>query len=105
MAGFRAKDADSGASDLANNPKVKQRIRELAARVTNKAVERAALTKEWVLEGLRSNAEEALKVKGGSAVANRALELLGKELGMFKELCCPSADQDLRISRLRLLAR
>jgi hypothetical protein len=83
--GFRAKDVDSAASDLANNPKVKQRIKELTARVTDKAVERAAVTKEWVLEKLRDNAEEALKVKGGSAVANRALELLGKELGLFRD--------------------
>ena len=44
-----------------------------------------ALTKEWVLEKLRENAEEALQVKGGSAVANRALELLGKELGLFRD--------------------
>ncbi len=58
--GFKVKDVDSAASDLANNPKVKQRIRELTARVTDKAIERAALTKEWVLEGLRSNAEKAL---------------------------------------------
>ncbi len=63
----------------------RKRIRELTARVTNKAVERSALTKEWVLEKLRENAEEALKVKGGSAVANRALELLGKELGLFRD--------------------
>ena len=84
-AGFKAKDADSAASDLANNPKIKQRIRELTARVTDKAVERAALTKEWVIEGLRSNAEKALRVEGGSAVANRALELLGKELGLFRD--------------------
>jgi hypothetical protein len=85
LSGFRAKDVDSAASDLANNPKVKQRIRELTARVTDKAIERAALTKEWVLEGLRSNAEKALQVEGGSAVAYRALELLGNHLGLFKE--------------------
>jgi hypothetical protein len=85
LSGFRAKDADSAASDLAKNPKIKQRIRELMARVTDKAIERAALNKEWVLEGLRSNAEKALQVEGGSAVANRALELLGNHLGLFKE--------------------
>ena len=38
-----------------------------------------------MLETLRENAEEALQVKGGSAVANRALELLGNQLGLFKE--------------------
>ena len=95
--GFKAKDVDSAASDLANNPKVKQRIKELTARVTDKAIERAALTKEWVLEGLRSNAEKALQVEGGSAVANRALELLGNHLGLFKE---PEQKLPLRLEDL-----
>src|ERR1019366_8208140 len=95
--GFKAKDADSAASDLDNNPKVKQRIKELTARVTDKAIERAALTKEWVLEGLRSNAEKALQVEGGSAVANRALELLGNHLGLFKE---PEQKLPLRLEDL-----
>jgi hypothetical protein len=53
--------------------------------VVERTAERVALTKEWVLEKLRENAEEALQVKGGSAVANRALELLGNHLGLFKE--------------------
>jgi hypothetical protein len=61
-----------------------QRIKELTARVTDKAIERAALTKSWVLEKLRENAEKALKMPHGSSVANRALELLGTELGMFR---------------------
>lgn len=43
------------------------------------------MTKSWVLEGLRDNADKALKVPDGSAVANRALELIGKQLGMFAE--------------------
>jgi hypothetical protein len=36
-----------------------------------------------VLGKLKENAEKALKAEVGSPVANRALELLGKELGMF----------------------
>ena len=80
----KAKDPDSAASDLANNPKVKARIKELTSRVTDKAIERAALTKSWVIESLRANAEKAMKSPYGSSVANRALELLGTELGMFR---------------------
>jgi hypothetical protein len=53
------------------------------AEATQIAVEGAGLTKEWVIRGLIQNAEKALKAKEGSPVANRALELLGKELGMF----------------------
>jgi hypothetical protein len=41
------------------------------------------VTKAWVIEKLRENAEKALALPDGSSVANRALELLGKELGMF----------------------
>ena len=76
---------------------LRSRIRELTSRVTAKAIERAALTKEWVLEGLRSNAEKALQVEGGSAVANRALELLGNHLGLFKE---PEQKLPLRLEDL-----
>jgi hypothetical protein len=45
--------------------------------------ERVALTKSWVLDKLVENVEKAMTVKGGSSVANRALELIGKEIGMF----------------------
>lgn len=82
--GYIAKDIDSAASDLANNPQVKARIEELSRRCTDKAIERAALTKSWVMEKLRENAEKALKLPHGSSVANRALELIGTELGMFR---------------------
>jgi phage terminase small subunit len=53
------------------------------AQASARAVEELAITKEWVLGKLKENAINALKVEGGSPVANRALELLGKELGMF----------------------
>ena len=85
----KAKDPAKAGSALASNPEIQGRIKELTRRATNKVVERTAervaLTKEWVLEKLRQNAEEAVQVKGGSAVANRALELLGKELGLFRD--------------------
>jgi hypothetical protein len=68
---------------------VKARIKELTARVTDKAIERAAITKSWVLEKLRENAEKALEAPHGSSVANRALELLGTELGMFRNVGPP----------------
>jgi phage terminase small subunit len=67
------------------------------AQSTAKAIERAALTKEWIIAKLIDNAERALQAqqarddagnpvgdfKYEGSVANRALELLGKELGMF----------------------
>jgi hypothetical protein len=87
--GFRAKHLDSAACKLAGKPKVAARIQELSRRITNavtrKVSEATAITKELVMRRLLDNAEEAMTVKGGSAVANRAWELIGKELGMFKE--------------------
>ncbi len=65
------------------------RIKELKRRITNRAVDKAveetAITKEIVMRKLWENAQRAEQVVGGSAVANRALELLGKELGLFRD--------------------
>jgi hypothetical protein len=94
----------SAASQLKQKLNISQRVDEiLAAREekhaqsTAKAIERASLTKQWVIERLVANVErsmqaESVKDDEGNAtgeyhyqgnVANRALELLGKELGMF----------------------
>ena len=67
------------------NENIVARVAELQAR----AVEGVILTREWVIERLIENANRAMELKDGSvangSVANRALELLGKELGMFVE--------------------
>lgn len=106
--------ADRGtASKLQREPRIVQRVRELLedrasrdAKASEVAVERLALSKEWVLDKLRENAlislgEKTIKMKvrprgkdfsidvevtaRDAAAANRALELIGKELGMFIE--------------------
>ena len=65
------------------------RIKELKRRVTNAAIRKAtaevAITKELILRELWENAQRGARVSGGSAVTNRALELLGKELGLFRD--------------------
>lgn len=114
---------------LARTPIVKARIEELRAihekavvKATEKAVEKTAakdiekvrLTKQWVLDKLVKNAqlamreEEHVEGKGPSkydgSVANRALELLGKELGMFvdrKETGAPGEFSDYDATGLR----
>jgi phage terminase small subunit len=62
-------------------------------------VEKAALDRAWVLAQLRENVERSMKASAPTdedgrpcgeyryegSVANRALELIGKELGMFKD--------------------
>ena len=90
-------------SALAKTPEIVARVTELLAererihgQATADAIEQEGLTKAWIIARLRENAERALQaipvLKNGEptgeyayegAVANRALELLGKELGMF----------------------
>ena len=47
--------------------------------------ERTALSKEWVLRELVDTYESA-RAAGSLAAANRSLELVGKELGMFGDV-------------------
>jgi hypothetical protein len=59
----------------------RQRQEDLAV---ERSIEKAAISRAWVLEELRSNAERA-KRRGQGAVVNRALELIGREIGMFRD--------------------
>ncbi len=104
IAGFRADRRNAFVTRQRED--VTRRIAEILAsremsqaKATERAIERAAVSKEWVLLRLRENVERAMQFepvrdKEGNdsgefvyagAVANRALELLGKELGMFIE--------------------
>ncbi len=47
-----------------------------------KAVEKVAISRAWVLQELGENAEGE---RGQGAVVNRALELIGREIGMFTD--------------------
>jgi hypothetical protein len=57
------------------------------------------------MESLRENAEKAMKLPHGSSVANRALELIGTELGMFRSDGPPKplSAEDLSIEQIREL--
>lgn len=70
------------------------------AQATADAIKSTGLTKEWIIETLKENVARAMQAKPvktddegegigeyqyQGSVANRALELLGKELGMFVE--------------------
>ncbi len=84
-AGFSANRGN--ASRLRTNENVVARIAELQGRVAEGLV----ITKQWILERLVENMNRAMQTDQG-AVANRALELLGKEHGMFidrKEVGAP----------------
>lgn len=78
-------------------PLVVKRINELSAQVSQRVVERLAIDKGWVMERLKQVAERCMQAepvmvngeptgeyKFDSAGANRALELIGRELRMFQ---------------------
>ena len=83
----------------------KQHIRARVAELQSRAAERVVLTKEFVINGLLEVVERSMQHKGvmrggrviafrfDAAGATRALELLGKELGMFVD----RAEQDTNI--------
>jgi hypothetical protein len=68
----------TAASRLSTNVNVQSRVSELKQR----AAASVSLTKEWVLERLIANVK-AGQENDDLSPANKALELLGKELGMF----------------------
>ena len=68
----------TAASRLSTNVNVQSRVSELKER----AAASVSLTKEWVLERLIANVK-AGQQNADLSPANKALELLGKELGMF----------------------
>ena len=69
------------ASRLATKSNIKARVAELEARTAEKVTQITAMDRAWVLQELRANLERHKETNG--AVANRALELIGKELGLF----------------------
>lgn len=101
------KPSRHNAATLARKQHISDRVAQVLAererihgQSTAKAIQRVSLTKEWVLSKLIQNAERASQAvpvlddegkptgeyRYQGAVANRALELLGKHLGMFVEL-------------------
>lgn len=96
-AGFSPNGADGAASKLQKSAKVAARIAEIKANIDVVVTEKTGIDKAWVLEQLVSNvriakaAEPVLdnegkptgEYKANINAANRALELIGKEFGMF----------------------
>ena len=98
IAGFKGVGADSRGYELMRRPVVQQRIDFLKSTTSKIAIQRVSLSKSEVLQGLRkvlniAVGNEQVPSKEGDAMvyaidlsaANRAIELTGKELGMFVE--------------------
>ena len=97
-AGYSANGASQSASRMLRNAQIRARIRGLRKDIAERAIAKSAPTKNYVISQLMTIVErcmqhEPLRDKSGCVlgyarytpmVAIRALELLGKELGMFK---------------------
>ena len=87
------KPSPAAATRLSKNVKLRERVAELQAA----SAERATVTRQWMLERLKENLERYMtampvldrkgkptgKYRYQNNLANKALELLGKALGMF----------------------
>lgn len=95
-AGYSKNGADQGAGKLLKKAEIQARIAEIRANVISVATEKAGIDKAWVMSELvdivrRGKAVELVIGKEGEkaevrqnlAAANKALELIGKELAMF----------------------
>lgn len=109
--------ASASSARLHSNPQIGKRVKELLerrSRIPERPLEKAVATREWVLEHLILNVQRAMQIipptkDGGmfryeGSVANKALELLGKECGMFidrKEVGTPGEFAELDAEGLR----
>jgi len=89
--------ADACASRLLSAGKIQARVAELRQAISTHTVEKTSVSKAWVIAKLVENVERAMQAvpvldrQGNPTgaftyqgnVANRALELIGKEYGMF----------------------
>lgn len=123
LAGFKPNRGN--ACTLKQNQSILERVDDLLkereaihAQATAQAVETAGLTKGWVIETLMENVRRAMQAQAAKdengmvvgdykyegSVANRSLELLGKELGMFidrKEIGSPGEFDSMNADELR----
>ncbi len=107
--GFSEGRAHVTGSNLVRRSKVAARIKELRVRVADQCVRSTGITKAWVIDELVDNLRKCkqdtpvLDRKGNptgtyvfqAMAANRALELIGKELGMFTDRIEHSASGDM----------
>jgi hypothetical protein len=98
LCGYSKNGALQSGNRLLRKPDVRARVEELETAVSERQVEKIAVDRAWVVAMLIENVQRAMQVEpvrdregrpsgqytyqGG--VANKALELLGKEFGMFQ---------------------
>lgn len=97
LAGYQGKGSDQSASRLLKTSLVSARVVELResleAPAREEAIARATIDREYVLSKLKTIAEDHARDNPGPAV--RALELMGRELGMFRDPRGPNTNDML----------
>jgi phage terminase small subunit len=98
LCGHSKNGARQSGNRLLRKPEVRARVEQLKKAISERQIEKIALDRDWVVTMLMENATRAMQWEpirdragnptGGytyqGGVANKALELLGKELGMFQ---------------------
>ncbi len=84
QAAIRAGYARSGAHTEANRLLAAPEVRVMVAEGQKALQERTEVTQEYVVRNLKEVAERCIEL-GEFTAATRALELLGKHIGMFKD--------------------
>ena len=118
LCGYSSNGALQSGNRLLRNPDVSARVEELRTAVSERQVEKIAVDRAWVIAMLIENAKRAMQVEpvrdregnpigqynyqGG--VANKALELLGKEIGMFQTTCEAPGSVPVAVTKARLNA-
>jgi phage terminase small subunit len=91
-AGYSKRTAAKIASQLLDKTGVAAAIEERKAALAKKTDTDAA----WVIKNLKRNHRRAMRarVKDGGAVANKALELIGRHIGMFTDKVLHGSDPE-----------
>jgi phage terminase small subunit len=101
LAGYSERTACEQGSRLVRNAQIAARIQELRERGTEQAINEVAVSKEWVIRKLVGIVEKTTgEAHYAPTAANKSLELLGKEIGMFKEDMIPRVAFDLLLYRM-----
>lgn len=83
-AGFAKKNAKSNAHRLLNtNEHIRQRVDEIKENISQKAQDISGINRAYIMLKLQGIAEYC--ERKNPTAANRSLELMGKEIGMFKD--------------------
>jgi hypothetical protein len=97
--GFSERNANSNANRLIKDERIKARIEHLRLKIEEKMLEAAIVDRKWVTDLLKRNALAAL-AEGDRSAVNRAAELLGKDLGMFRDSVDHSFQWDGDLTKL-----